>query len=215
MRVFKILRFLVFLALGSIPLYAGIGFLGIPWAVKKFGVPELSNMLDRPVVLREIAFDPFAFNLKLEGFEIQETDGSPMVGFEQLFVNFEAASVLADAYRFNIIRLSLPFGLVKILEDGRLNLAELGSKESSAEPSISKTKESASDPSDDKAFLVDIGLLSIEQGAVEFRDETKPTTFVADIVPIQIKLRNLWRGVGKFTKRVKSPVTGEKQAKTP
>jgi hypothetical protein len=36
----------------------------------------------------------------------------------------------------------------------------------------------------------DIGLLSIEQGAVEFRDESKPKPFVADIVPIRITLRN-------------------------
>ena len=125
MRVFKVLRILVFIALGLIALYAGIGFLGVPWAVKKYGVPEVSKILDRPVMLRNIAFDPFALKLKLEGFEIQETDGSPLIGFEQLFVNFEAASVLADAYRFDIIRLSRPFGLVKILEDGRLNLAQL------------------------------------------------------------------------------------------
>lgn len=190
MRIFKILRFLVFLSLGLIVLYAGIGFLGVPWAAKKYGVPELAKMLDRPVVLRELAFDPFAFNLKLEGFEIYETDGTPLVGFEQLFVNFEATSVLDDAYRFDIIRLSLPFGLVKILKDGRLNLAELGPKGGSGEPSEPETIEPAGDPSEDKPILIEIGLLAIEQGAVEFRDESKPTPFVEDIVPIQIKLRN-------------------------
>ena len=190
MRVFKVLRILIFIALGLIALYACIGFLGVPWAVKKYGVPEVSKILDRPVILRNIAFDPFAFKLKLEGFEIQETDGSPLIGFEQLFVNFEATSVLADAYRFDIIRLSRPFGLVKILEDGRLNLAQLGSQENSAEHSVPETEEPTDDPSEDKPIFFDIGLFSIEQGAVEFRDESKPQPFVADIVPIQIKLRN-------------------------
>ena len=85
MRIFKILRVLVFIALGVVGLYAAIGFLGIPWAVKKYGVPEVSKILGRPVTLREMSVDPFAFNLKLEGFEIRETDGSPLVGFEQLF----------------------------------------------------------------------------------------------------------------------------------
>ena len=188
MRVFKVLRILVFIALGLIALYACIGFLGVPWAVKKYGVPELSKILHHPVILRNIAFDPFAFKLKIEGFEIQEADGSPLVGFEQLFVKFDATSILADAYRFDIIRLSLPFGLVKILEDGRLNLSELGNR--FFEPSVPEAEELASDSSDGKPFLVDIGLLSIEQGAVEFRDESKPTPFVVDIVPIQIKLRN-------------------------
>ncbi|MDA1302803.1 MAG: DUF748 domain-containing protein [Nitrospirae bacterium] len=190
MRVFKILRILVLIAMSLVALYAGIGFLGVPWAVKKYGVPEVSKVLGRPVILRDIAFDPFAFNLKLEGFEIQEVDGSPMVGFEQLFVNFEATSVLEEVYRFEIIRLSLPYGLVKIFEDGRLNLAELGKQRTESDPLPPEIAESENDPSDDKPLVVEIGLLSIEQGVVEFRDESKSTTFVADIVPLQITLRN-------------------------
>jgi len=47
MRVFKILRILVLIALGLVGLYACIGFLGVPWAVKKYGVPEVSKILDR------------------------------------------------------------------------------------------------------------------------------------------------------------------------
>ncbi len=171
-------------------MYAGVGFFGVSWAVKKYGVPEVSEVLGRPVILRDIAFDPFAFTLKLEGFEIREIDGSPMVGFEQLFVNFEATSVLEEVYRFEIIRLSLPYGLVKIFEDGRLNLAELGNRHSEADSPSPEIAEPENDPSDDKPLVVEIGLLSIEQGAVEFRDESKSTTFVADIVPLQITLRN-------------------------
>lgn len=190
MRVFKILRILVLIALGLVGLYAGIGFWGVPWAVQKYGLPEVSKVLGRQVLLRDMTFDPFAFNLKLEGFEIQETDGSPMVGFEQLFVNFEATSVLSEAYRFDIIRLSLPYGLVKIFEDGRLNLAELGNQNTAAEPSPPKEEKSTNDSFDDKPLVVEIGLFSIEQGAVEFRDESKSTPFVADIVPLQITLRN-------------------------
>ncbi|MDT7042197.1 DUF748 domain-containing protein [Candidatus Nitronereus thalassa] len=188
MRIFKILRILVLIALGLVGLYAAIGFLGVPWAVKKYGVPEVSKILERPVMLRDMSFDPFAFNLKLEGFEIRDTDGSPLVGFEQLFVNFEATSLLSDAYRFDIIRLSLPFGLVKILKDGRLNLAEVGGI--SGEPSAPEQESSTSLSADEKPFLVDIGLLSIEQGALEFRDESKSPTFIADIVPLQVTLRN-------------------------
>jgi Domain of Unknown Function (DUF748) len=190
MRIFKILRVLVFIALGLVGLYAAIGFLGVPWAVKKYGVPEVSKVLGRPVMLRDMTFDPFAFNLKLEGFEVRDSDGSPLVGFEQLFVNFEATSLLSDAYRFDIIRLSLPFGLVKILKDGRFNLTELANQGKPEEPSDPEEEPPTKIPADEKPFLVDIGLLSIEQGALEFRDESKTPTFIADIVPLQITLRN-------------------------
>ena len=55
MRIFKILRVLVFIALGVVGLYAAIGFLGIPWAVKKYGVPEVSKILGRPQCLTRFA----------------------------------------------------------------------------------------------------------------------------------------------------------------
>ncbi len=190
MRVFKILRILVFIVLGLVGVYACIGFLGVPWAVKKYGVPKVSKVLGHPVLLRDMTFDPFAFNLKLEGFEIQEMDGLPMVGFEQLFVNFEITSVLSEAYRFDIIRLSLPYGLVRIFKDGRLNLAELGTQGTAAEVFPPEGEEPTSDSFPDTSPLIEIGLFSIEQGAVEFRDESKSTPFVADIVPLQITLRN-------------------------
>ena len=64
MRVFKILRILVFIVLGLVGVYACIGFLGVPWAVKKYGVPKVSKVLGHPVLLRDMTFDPFAFNLK-------------------------------------------------------------------------------------------------------------------------------------------------------
>ena len=178
------------IVLGLVGLYACLGFLGVPWAVKKYGVPEAAKVLGRPVVLRDIAFDPFAFNLRLDGFEIREVDGSPLVGFEQLFVNFDVTSVFKDAYRFDLIRINLPFGLVKILEDGRLNLADLGSQGPADDSAPPEATADAPGSANEKPIIVDIGLLSIEQGAVEFRDESKSPPFIADIVPIQITLRN-------------------------
>ncbi|MFO0730366.1 MAG: hypothetical protein U0361_05105 [Nitrospiraceae bacterium] len=37
-----------------------------------------------------------------------------MVGFHELFVNFEATSLVRSAYQFDEIRLTLPHGLLRI-----------------------------------------------------------------------------------------------------
>jgi len=191
MRLGKFLRVSVLLVLGLVGVYAGVGFLGVPWAAKHYGVPELSKVLGRPIFLNEVAFDPFAFTLKVEGFEIQEVDGSPMVGFGQLFVDFEFTSVLDEAYRFENIRVSLPFGLIKIQEDGRLNLAALGGQDGGAASSSSENQQpDGGQPAEEPLPFVDIGLLAIEQGTVEFRDETKSPPYIADIVPIQMTVRD-------------------------
>ena len=69
--------------------------------------------------------NPFALAVTLFGFEIQETDRIPLLGFEKLFVNFALSSLVRGAYRFDEITLVLPFASVRIMQNGQLNLVEL------------------------------------------------------------------------------------------
>ncbi|TFG65506.1 MAG: hypothetical protein E4H32_01725, partial [Nitrospirales bacterium] len=77
--------------------------------------------------IQEAAFNPFLFKLKVKGFAIQEADGSPLAGFDEFFVDFEALSSLKNqAYTVAQIQFWLPYGLAIVRPDGSLNLADLG-----------------------------------------------------------------------------------------
>ncbi len=181
-------RTALILVCGIVALYALLGFIAVPYAVKAYGIPALSERLRHPVLLGDIRFNPFTFSLTLSSFEIQEPDQTPMLGFQELFVNFEGTSLVRSAFLFDEIRLTLPFGLVHIQADGKLNLLDLvpPSSEKQALPAEAAT------PTAKAQSLppVDIRLLSIRQGVIEFRDDSKQKPVTIDVVPIEITLQN-------------------------
>jgi len=171
-------------------LYALLGFFILPYIVKSQVFPAVSEQLKRPVLVKEVAINPFALTVKITGFEIQEVDQTPLLGFDELFVNFEFSSLMHRAYRFDEIRLVMPFVSVRIMPSGTLNLLELAKV--SGGPNVpDQETPSAKDGAEKKLFPpIEIALLQISRGIVEFRDDSKPKPFEVSIVPIEIMLRN-------------------------
>lgn len=184
-RWMRRLRTLGLILVGLVALYALLGFLVLPAYLRAKIPTMLSEQLGRPVTVGDIAVNPFALTLTVKEFDIRDQDQSPLIGFEDLYVNIAISSILNRALTFDQIRLRIPYGLVKIRQDGTLNLLDLRAKrpdESTSPPTT--TGEERSLPS-----LI-IRSLEIERGAVEFHDESRPTPFSADIVPIWLTLKN-------------------------
>jgi hypothetical protein len=185
----KTVKIILFSVLGLVVLYALIGFWVIPWMIKTKLPPRLSEQLHRPVSIKDARFNPFLFKLQVEGFDIQEQDGSSLVGFDELFIDFEpGASLVNRAYTFAHIRLGLPYGLAVVRQDGSLNFQDLvqtlATPEDQAEPPPSAQEEDGGVPP------VMIAQLAIQQGLLEFRDHARPTPFVAHLVPINLTLEH-------------------------
>ena len=177
------------LAIGSgvaLLLYTLGGFFLLPYLITTYGVPKVSETIRHPVVVREVAVNPFELSLRITGLEIRETDQTPMVGFEEFFVNFQAVSLFRLAYVFDAIRLTMPYVTVKVGSNGHLNLLDLVPPDAPADqlPPAKTSEQPGSIPA------VQIGVFEIVQGIVEFRDESKPRPVAIDIVPIGIVLRN-------------------------
>jgi uncharacterized protein involved in outer membrane biogenesis len=176
---------LLVIILGLFIAYALIGFFFLPYVIKAFVLPAVSERLQRPVLVKEVELNPFALSLRVTGFEIQEADQSALLGFDEFFINFEASSLIRQAYVFDTIRLTFPYVSAKVSREGRLNLVDLI-------PVVEQPKEPTTPPDKQQAQIpaVEIGDFEIDQGAVEFRDESKPKPFSLDIVPIHIALKN-------------------------
>ncbi|MBH0191503.1 MAG: DUF748 domain-containing protein, partial [Nitrospira sp.] len=178
-------RVLVGLALGLVVFYALAGFLLLPYLIHTYGVPAAAEQLKRPVVLREVAFNPFTLSLRMNGLEIQETDQVPILGLEEFVVNLRATTLFGQTLGFDEIRLVMPFVAAKVSREGKLNLLALvpPSDETAApaQPESGQAK---------KMMPLEIGVLEISKGIVEYRDESKPRPVSMDIVPIDINLRN-------------------------
>ena len=188
----KSLKIVLIVVVGLVLLYTVLGFWAVPWAITNKLPPILTQELNRPVSIQEAAFNPFLFKLKVKGFAIQEADGSPLAGFDELFVDFEAlSSVSKQTYTFEQIRLWLPYGLAIVRPDGSLNLADLGKFN---EGNSSAAEDPIADVSSEEAAglpPVYVENFEIHQGMVEFRDISRPTPFVAHIVPINYTFEHL------------------------
>ncbi|MFN3681665.1 MAG: DUF748 domain-containing protein, partial [Nitrospira sp.] len=180
-------RVAVGLVLGLIGFYALAGFVLLPYLIKTYGVPAAAEHLKHPIVLQEVSFNPFVLALKVKGLEVRESDHTPMIGFDELVIDLRATTLLGQKLGFDEIRLIMPFVAARVNREGKLNLLAL------VPPPESDTGVVSAPPSEakpKKAMPVEIGLLEISQGVVEYRDESKPRPVSMDIVPIHITLRN-------------------------
>lgn len=166
--------------------YTLAGFFLLPYVIKSYVFPKVSDQLQRPVIAKEVEVNPFTLSLRLGGFEIQEKDQTPLLGFDEFFINFQAISLIRRAYVFDTIRFVIPFVSVKVAKDGRVNLAHLIPQ--SEAPEATEPAQEADGSSGIPA--VQIGRFEIAQGIVEFLDESKRKPFSLDIVPINIVLNN-------------------------
>lgn len=175
------------LLLGLALLYTLTGFFLLPYLITAYGVPAAADFLKRPVVVREAAFNPFTLALRVNGLEVQDSDRKPVIGFEELVVDLRVTTLFGRMLGFDEIRLVMPFVSAKVNREGKLNLLALVPPPGTPDPS--KPEQSATNES--KALIpVEIGLLEIDKGVVEYRDESKAKPVSMDIVPIQITLRN-------------------------
>lgn len=185
MRRFLRPRLVAGIGLGLIALYALVGFLLLPYLIQTYGVPAASDQLKRPVVVREVAFNPFTLELRLNGLEVQEKDQTSIIGFEEFVVNLRATTLFGYTLGFDEIRLAMPFVAAKVSREGKLNLLAL------VPPSDETATPAQPEPGQAKKMMpLEIGLLEISKGIVEYRDESKPRPVSMDIVPIDITLRN-------------------------
>ena len=170
---------------GVIVLYSLIGFVLLPYLIKAYGVPAVSEQIKHPVVLREAAFNPFTLALRLNGLEVRDQSQAAMLGFEELLVNLRAVTLFAQKVAFDEIRLVMPFVTAKVNSEGKLNLMSLAPAADQDSP-----KPAQPEGEQKKMMPVEIDLLEIERGILEYRDDSKPRAVSIDVVPIRFVLRN-------------------------
>lgn len=172
--------------------YALVGFFLVPHIIKAYVIPSVAEKLHRPVSVADVEVNPFLLSVRLTGFDIREVDQSPVIGFEEFYINLQAISLFHRAYVFDTIRLTLPYISVKVSKEGRLNLLDL--LPPAEEPQEPAPPQAEKAPSPIPA--VEIGQFEIAQGVVEFRDDSKPRPYELVIVPIRIALKNFFTRPG-------------------
>lgn len=185
-----VLRRFVLWPAACLAVYAIVGFLILPPIARSVLVKQLSEMLHRPVAIRAIRVNPFDLSVRVEGFTMKDRDGTePFVAFEELYLNFQVASIVRGGPVLREILLRSPGVILVRNEDSTYNFSDfLGG--------------AASGPSDGgKPLRYSLNNIRIVGGSLDFDDRPRRTHHTVRALSIAIPfLSNLPHAVDLFVR---------------
>jgi Domain of Unknown Function (DUF748) len=173
-------------------LYALAGFVLAPRWVRSALLTDIpETLVGVTPSVGDIRINPFLLQVQVKDFYLTGSQGTKLVGFSRLFVDFEVSSLWHRAYTFNHIDIDSPFATAVIFKDGRLNLAQLSPRPSD------KPKPKSNEP----IPALRIGSFKVTGGFLSFDDRRRPSDFATRLEPINFELQNFSTGVdgGRFT----------------
>src|ERR1035441_7050303 len=122
--------------------YTVLGFLLLPPIARAVAVKQLSILLDRPVAIQKVRFNPYTLSATIRGLLIKDKDGAPLVSWDEAYVNFQLGSLFTHAWTFREVRLSQPYVRVRGNKDYTLNFSEIVARLTPTIPSPSSERKS-------------------------------------------------------------------------
>lgn len=169
------------LALGAIVLYAVLGFFVVPRIAQAQIAKQSRALLGREAAAERIRFNPFTLAAEIEGFRLADRDGEALVSFDRLEADFETVGIFRRAWRFATIALERPVLSARILEDGRISVADLFERP----PTETAEDEEGGVP------RVIVDHLLVSGGRIEFTDRSRSPVFSAALDPLNVDVSDL------------------------
>ncbi|HEV7608433.1 MAG TPA: DUF748 domain-containing protein [Steroidobacteraceae bacterium] len=167
--------------------YTLFGFFGVPRLLRSQAIDFVAAKYHRKIEIGEIRFNPFTLVLNVQGLSFPDSEGQPLLGFQNLLVNLNLSSVFHLAPSLADIELDEPFTRVVIRKDGTLNLADLAQPFDTAQAPPSVPEE---------PLQLAIERLRVSAGKIDFEDHARATAFRTRLAPIAFELRD-FATVGK------------------
>jgi hypothetical protein len=162
-----------------VALYAAAGFLLVPRLVAGGVRDFFDSRYHRKVELGRVAFNPFTLELTVEHLVVPDADGSPLAGFDRLYVNLEFRSLVLGGADFKAVALDGPRAHLVRRPDGRINVMDL----------VPAAGPAPAGPGAKPPRLW-IRELSIRAGEASFVDKSGRTALDVALKPITFTLHN-------------------------
>ena len=166
---------------GCLVVYAALGFLVLPAVIKAQVPKRLGPLVHRPVELARVRANPFALSLTLDGFQIRDKDGSPLVGWRRFHVGLSWQTLFRFSPVFRVIRLEGFHAHVALDKKGDPTFADL----LTPAPAPAAPAKPAGNPPD-----LRIQHLEVVDARVEFLDQATSQPFATVLGPLNLGLEN-------------------------
>lgn len=166
------------IAAGALAVYSVLGFLVVPPVAKSRIVKLAAEKFHRRATIDRLSFNPFTFTAAVGGFDLRDRDGSGLLKFDRLTVDFQLSSLFRRAWTFRVIRIERPRLVARIGADGRLSADDLfatGNKPPS--PGAARTPR------------IIVGRFTMDSGRLDFVDESRAPRFAETLDSVNLDVR--------------------------
>lgn len=177
----KGLKHLIITFVSGLAIYAWLGFLLVPSIALKVINQQLAVYANSPAHLQRLEFNPFSLELSAWNFLINPADDQK-ISLQQLYGQLALDSLWSKTLHLRNVQLVQPQLQVIFDAKGTLNLTELFTLPSPAEPS---------EPSDSAPLAVLIDQLQLQQGSLRFNDQRQKDPIDITLADLNINLKHL------------------------
>ena len=175
-----------FWAISLVLLYTLFGFFGVPALVNKLVADKVREDLGREAAFAKVQFNPYVLSLRANGFELNDTDGVKLAGFEELFINFQLSSLFQWTWTFREARLDGFYFHFERFAPGDTRLSRLMASAAASAPAAEPTETAAAGLP--RLLIHD---LSLTGGIMEFRDHVPESLVELKIGPVNVAIQEL------------------------
>ena len=181
----KIFLSRIFLILAAVVLlYTAAGFFLVPYVIKQQAIKYVTQSLHRQLTIEQVRTNPYTFTMSMRNLDLKEQDTTPILGFKELFTNFELFSSVKNwAFTFALIRLDEPRVNVLMRKDGKLNLEELAA--AAAGEATDKPKEES------PPTRMILRQFLIQTGSIDVSDHRVSTPAKVTLQPLNLEINEL------------------------
>ena len=168
--------------LGLVAAYAAAGYLLAPRLLRGPLQREAAARLGREVALERLRIDPFRMSATALGLDIKDRDGTPLLRWEKLHVNFDPVrSLWRREWAFGEIHLVGAAGRLALLPGGALNIDDIIERLGAVPPDA---------PPPGPPPVVSVRRLRIQETSLAFVDRSTDVTFTTTLGPLRIELHD-------------------------
>ena len=166
--------------------YTLVGFFLVPYLIRQNVPKVIETQLDGRIArIGKVRLNPFLFALEVNHFRLFEQDGTPIVRFDRLTVDFETSSLFRWAWTFRAISLERPQLNILIDRDGIVNLVKLIPVKDPAEE-VPQEPETAGPPP-----RMVFPKIKIVEGEIDITDLRQSTPATVRILPLNLELEEI------------------------
>ncbi len=165
-----IYKFKTFWVLFLFLLYSTLGFFAVPYFIKKQLAEVTISELNSKISIDNVDFNPFTIATNLNGIKLKDTDTTLWLSAESIHVNVNLWDTLFDHLSFDKLQINKPHYYLFMDNSSQIKY-----------PIISPSEPSA----DDSQLQMDIDLIDINKGAINYNDSTSEKQVNLDLREIR------------------------------